>query len=83
MPAEDSNDGDESTVEEHHLTKEVVYHRREGRIPDGNGGLKDDGTGGSLLYYEEKKTMVCYCGERFRKDSTAIEHLRVVGALDE
>lgn len=68
-------DEDRGTVETHHLEREVIERRIQILEPDNEGGLRPDGSGGELVEFEELKTIECSCGERFRKEETAVEHL--------
>lgn len=60
---------------EHTLHREVVETRvYEVRIIDGE-LVSHFGDGGHFVDSDEKATIECTCGDRFRKDSTAIAHL--------
>lgn len=59
---------------EHTLTREVV-ETRQYALEIANGELIPGPGGGELMDYEEKATIECTCGERFRKDEKALAHL--------
>lgn len=59
---------------QHELYREVVEtHQHAVEVIDGE--LRTDAFDYVTVNQEKKMTVECSCGERFRKDSTAIEHL--------
>lgn len=66
----------------HALHREVVETRQYVLTINEDGELVEDGSG-ALMDFEEKATIECSCGERFRKDETALAHLQEEDALDE
>lgn len=66
---------------DHYLHREVIERRQYPVVRNGDCELMTDtSTGGEFMDTEEQATIECTCGESFRKEKTALEHLKEVNA---
>lgn len=78
---DDCSSDNDAEASSHGLTRKVVLTRVQALEPDGNGGLEvNRSCPEPLVGMEQKATIECRCGERFRKEHTALEHLRAVAS---